>query len=243
MPDINYHGPVIAFDLDDTLFRERDFCRSGFRFLCNPQKYKIDGLSTIPDSKSLRELYEIMDLELSGRRNPFTPFEEFFMPRVLNDGAEWDLQKHIQAYRGHKPEGICLSEEIHDMLEGLSSRGYRMALVTDGRSVTQRRKIEALGIKRFIPDELIFISEETGHDKHSKEMFASIVRHFPEASGFFYIADNPEKDFYHPNLMGWTTMQVPYNSDNVHPEKDPPSEIHAPQIKLENYLSVLQLIH
>ncbi len=37
--DIYYHGPVVVFDLDDTLIRERDFCRSGFKAIAG---YLID---------------------------------------------------------------------------------------------------------------------------------------------------------------------------------------------------------
>lgn len=117
-----------------------------------------------------------------------------------------------------------------------------MAIITDGRSNTQRRKIEALGLRRYVAPDLILISEETGHDKHSKEMFAEVVRHFPEAATFWYVADNPRKDFYHPNLMGWNTAKVPYDPDNVHPFVEPESPLHAPKIKLNNILSLLQYI-
>lgn len=235
MSDINYHGPVMAFDLDDTLFRERDFCRSGFRFLCSPESYRIEGINPYPSQAELDSLAEAMDRELTERRNPFVPFEDFFRPFVEKGGAEWNIKPHIDAYRSHSPS-LELDAEVRSTLEFLASRGVRMALITDGRSVTQRQKIKALGLERFFAPEMILISGETGHEKtDSKEMFAQVVRFYPEARGFFYIGNNPRKDFYFPNLMGWTTLQVPPNPDDVHPDIEPPTPLHAPSLKLKNF--------
>lgn len=243
MTDINYHGPVVAFDLDDTLFRERDFCRSGFQFLCDPLRYRVADIKPYPSKEELSLISRAMDKELTDRRNPFIPFEQFFKPLVEQSGFEWNLKEHIDSYRGHYPESLSLSKETEDVLTTLAAQNVRLAVITDGRSVTQRMKIKALGIDRFVDGSLILISEETGHDKHSKEMFATVVRTFPEASGFFYVGDNPEKDFYNPNLMGWTSIQVPYHSDNVHPETEPSTPFHAPGIKIQNLSSILQIIH
>lgn len=244
MPDINYHGPVVVFDLDDTLFRERDFCRSGFRFLCNPDKHRVIETGFYPSAEALENLAREMDRELTARRNPFIPFESFFREILAMNGsaAEFNLKKHIEAYRNHKPDSLDLAEGVKSVLDEFKTRRIKMALITDGRSGTQRRKIDALGLMEYIAPTLILISEETGFDKHSKEMFAAVVREFPEAKAFFYVADNPQKDFYHPNLLGWTTVQVPYNPDNVHPPTDPPSPLHAPQFIMDKFSELRNLV-
>lgn len=232
MADFNYHGPVVAFDLDDTLFRERDFCRSGFRFLCNLHKESLSPAET-------ETLLQKMDAALADRENPFSPYEDIFK----NKGLEgFDIRNEIEIYRNHLPESLHFSEEVEEVLENLSSRGIRMALVTDGRSGTQRRKIEALGLDRFIAPDLILISEETGYDKHSRNNFAVVVRAFPEAKGFFYIGDNPGQDFYQPNLMGWTTIQAPSHPDNVHPPSKPASSAYAPGHILTDFTDLIKLI-
>ncbi|MCH5218548.1 MAG: HAD-IA family hydrolase [Muribaculaceae bacterium] len=241
-PDINYHGPVVAFDLDDTLFRERDFCRSGFRFLCDPVRYRVADLDPYPSGEALSLLAGRMDRELTGRKNPFVPFEEFFRPLAEAAGKGWNLQEHIGAYRSHQPEGLPLAEGVAEVLESLAAAGVRMAIVTDGRSVTQRRKIEALGLFRFVSPECIFISEETGADKHSPDMFAAVVRRFPEASGFFYVGDNLAKDFYHPNLLGWTTLRVPEHPDNVHPPVAAPDPAYEPSALLPSFSALREYI-
>ena len=240
MVDINYHGPVVAFDLDDTLFRERDFCRSGFRYLCNPDVYKVPSVSPYPSDSELEDLAREMDRELSERRNPFSPFEEFFKPRIAE--GSFDLTDHIQAYRNHLPDRLNFADGVPETFRELVRKGIRMALITDGRSGTQRRKIEALHLSDFISSDLIFISEETGFDKYSMEAFAHVVRAFPEASEFYYVGDNPRKDFYFPNLLGWTSVRVPYHPDNVHPQADPPSPLHEAHISVSNFSEILAIV-
>lgn len=237
--EIDYHGIVVGFDLDDTIFRERDFCRSGFRFLLNPELYKVQGVADYPDEASLETLYHKMESALTRRDNPFTEFENFFRPLVESAGEVWDLDEHILAYRNHLPS-ITPEQEVIETMDFLSRRGVRMALITDGRSNTQRRKIEALGLEKYVAPDLILISEETGSDKHSKEMFATLVRRFPEASGFYYVGDNVAKDFHQPNLLGWTTIQVPTHPDNVHPAVEPESPLHAPSRKLNSLPDLLE---
>lgn len=244
MSTIDYHGPVVAFDLDDTLYREREFCRSGFRYLTDPSRHKVSSLDPYPSSEKLYELYTAMDRELTARRNPFVPYETFFKSLLPESGSEFDLFSHITDYRAHVPDFLPFAEGVEETLEYLQQAGIKMALITDGRSVTQRRKIQALRLERFFPDEMILISEETGHEKKdSKEMFATVVRHYPEASSFTYVGNNPLKDFYFPNLLGWMTVMVPYDEDNVPLLVDPPTPLHAPAKTIDHFNEIIKLLH
>lgn len=212
MADINYHGDVVVFDLDDTLFRERDFVRSGFKLiektLCEKYPGLFDGISVL------------MNDALEKRENYFDILEKKLSTSLGFDFSGEDMQslmcELIDAYRSHLPEKLPLDSGVAEVLEKLQSQGVVMALVTDGRSVTQRNKIHALGLDEYIPDCNILISEETGFDKTTPENFRTLVRRYPEAKRFIYIADNEHKDFLQPNLLGWETYKVQYNSDNVH---------------------------
>lgn len=239
MAEIGYHGPVVAFDLDDTLFRERDFCRSGFRMLCDPSRHKVAVEGPYPSKEELERLRTEMEKALVSGDNPFDIYEEFYRSKAI----DWDLGRHIAAYRSHRPASLTLAEGVRKTLDLLTKKGVRMALITDGRSLTQRNKIEALGIAGYFHPDLILISEETGHSKtESKEMFATVVRLFPEASRFLYVGNNPLKDFYYPNILGWTTLQAPSHPDDVHGDIAPPSPIHAPSVKLESFTQLLNYI-
>lgn len=215
--DFNYHGPVVVFDLDDTLFRERHFCRSGFRFL----EHKL----VTEKGRRYIGLSKRMDSMLRRRENYFA-----WLEKLLGD----DISGYVEAYRNHRPETLDFAAGVEDVLNALNQRGVRIGIVTDGRSVTQRRKIEALGLDRFVMPEDVMISEETGCDKLKPTNFSAIVRRYPEASRFIYVGDNASKDFFMPNLLGWTTCRVPAHPDNVHPRRDNEDTAYMPEIELKD---------
>lgn len=230
--DIYYHGPVVAFDLDDTLFRERDFCRSGFRY--------VEKLVETQTGVACPDLPYVMDMALIERGNPFDAMENYFATRGVVLPSQYTTQEIVRLYREHLPESLQPADGVVETLEWLADAGVRMCVVTDGRPVTQRNKIRALGIERYFHPADIIISGETGRDKHHPDNFARIVRHYPEAARFIYIGDNPEKDFFHPNIMGWTTVQAPPHNDNVQPPCNPAESIYLPQIRLTNFREIIE---
>lgn len=209
---IDYHGDVVVFDLDDTLMRERDFCRSGFRCI---ERVLLDEYGARMLGVAMR-----MNSMLIRRENYFSLLEDILVGYAGFEAGSQKLKDKIGElvgiYRSHHPEGLHFAAGAEELLEALQKRGVVMALVTDGRSVTQRRKIEALGLERYIAPYNIYISEEVGADKKSPDSFQSIVRRYPEAKRFFYIGDNSEKDFIMPNILGWITVEIARNCDNVH---------------------------
>ncbi len=131
----------------------------------------------------------------------------------------------VASCRAHLPDPdiYSLRKDAAQLLESLRKKGIRMGLITDGRSVTQRRKIESLGLSEYFPPEMILISGETGSGKESPANFEHTVRLLPEASRFIYIGDNPAKDFLNPNLLGWETVCLLDSAGrNIHSQ--PPAE-------------------
>lgn len=229
--DFHYHGPVVVFDLDDTLFRERDFCRSGFKWIGKELSKKYGN----------RFLALPMRLDSLLRRR-----ESYFdlLERLLKDiGApDNEMKRLVEGYRSHKPGKLEYAEGAEKVLVELQKRGVIMGLITDGRSVTQRRKIEALGLDKFISEDNIYISEERGADKTSPDSFRAIVRSYPEAKCFIYVGDNPRKDFIMPNLMGWITCKVPTHIDNVHPVCVANDPLGEPINNLNEFNDILGLL-
>ena len=133
--DFNYHGPVVVFDLDDTLFRERDFCRSGFRHIIQRVETEIGEVPA--------NLHDRMNEALTDRRNPFDVFEKKLKPFYEEKGLYLDLNSYIQDYRTHRPD-IHLDESFAQLFRRLQASNIVTGLITDGRSNSQRSKIEAL---------------------------------------------------------------------------------------------------
>lgn len=199
--DFNYHGPVAVFDLDDTLAFERDYCGSGFRFAA---RWIRDHL---PEIENPDEVADVMGRALDGMNPHYDALEDWLRTKGVDPRQV--MPDLVKAVHSHEPDsGYALKPDAAELLEYLSRRGIRIGLVTDGRSNTQRAKIKALGLDRYMDPELIMISEEQRCDKYSPGNFERIVRQLPEAKSFFYAADNPEKDFLHPNLLGWDTYCV-----------------------------------
>jgi putative hydrolase of the HAD superfamily len=200
MSDIFYHKPVVVFDLDDTLFKERDYVFSAFR--------RIDDLYSSQSKGTIAE--EMTRAFLNG--------ENFISAGAKTTGQPESEILHI--YRMHKPN-INLDEDTIFTLDSLRDAGIRMAIITDGRETTQTNKFEALGLDRYIPHEMLLISEKEGADKLKPNMFAKIVHTYPEAKKFIYIGDNPRKDFIWANMLGWETiMLLDNNLQNIHTQAD-----------------------
>lgn len=236
--DFSYHGPVVVFDLDDTLIHEREYCRSGFREI---EKRLVDSRS-----KEFIGISKRLDSALRRRSRHFDLLEEildyangkFDIPEIDSKYKD-DL---ISLYRNHISRKNLMSEGATELLSALSGNGIKMGLITDGRSVTQRAKIESAGLNRYFEPENIYISEETGYDKGSLENFCDIVRKYPEANKFVYVGDNERKDFIVPNMLGWKTICVKYEIDNVYEKFESSDILQAPAVRNIKISEILQEI-
>ena len=104
-------------------------------------------------------------------------------------------------------------------MEALKNQGVRIGLITDGCSVQQRNKIEALGLRRWIEEEDIIISEEFGSGKPALANFEYFMKRYPECHDFTYVGDNLKKDFIAPNALGWQTVCLKDDGRNIHRQR------------------------
>ena len=52
-----------------------------------------------------------------------------------------------------------------------------------------------------------------------------MVHHYPEASRFIYVGDNPAKDFVVPAMLGWDTYCLRSRPGNIHPQQECPDAV------------------
>ena len=180
---------IFVFDLDDTLYSERDFEKSGIEFVYENLSIKHISLETILNNRN-----NWIELIINGSNNQIS------------------LQMVLEIYRNHFPT-IRLYEDAKVFLEKLHSEGIEMSLITDGRSITQRNKLRALGIETFFKN--IVISEEVNSEKPSEYNFR-MVMYNKIAENYIYIADNPKKDFITPNKLGWTSICLLDKGQNIY---------------------------
>ncbi|MBN1123392.1 MAG: HAD family hydrolase [Sedimentisphaerales bacterium] len=210
---------TVIFDLDDTLYDEVDYCRSGFsavaRFLHNAMR--------LPVWMSQEKIHETFwaHFQKGNRSQTFNAA----MDELGLDYDEEVIASLVRLYREHHPK-ISLPRESRDLLEKLEKR-YKLALLTDGFLPAQQYKVEALEISGYFAH--ILYTENLGRSywkPHTKgfEMLLKKIHECPE--NCVYIGDNAQKDFIAPNKLGMSTIQL-VRPNRIHQEA-PGNPLAAP---------------
>lgn len=212
---------IFVFDLDDTLYKEIDFLHSAYREIAQWVELKF----------SLNDIYPFMLRVYENKLDVFSLLiRTYDLP--LKKGDLLDM------YRLHFPI-ICLDGDIENVLNVLSLN-YRLGMITDGRSITQRNKYRALELGRFIDGNDLVISEEFGSEKPSEKNFLFFQDKYINTD-FFYIGDNLRKDFITPNRLGWTTICLIDDGRNIHRQDFSCPEVYLPQFAINTLKDLLSL--
>ena len=196
---------VICFDLDDTLYKEIDFLKSAYK--------------EIAISVGHPEAAEQMLDWYYAKENAFEKLIETY-------GLSTTVTDCLKIYRNHFPD-ISLDDGVKEYLVGLKEDDAKLGLISDGRSVTQRNKIKALGLEGLFDVEII--SEEFGSEKPDIKNFQVVMDKFPERQRFIYLGDNTIKDFIAPNQLGWRTYCLANDGRNIHGQDMSLDEVHMPK--------------
>jgi len=189
---------VVVFDLDDTLYDELTYVRSGFRAAARALSPELKA--------SEQELFDRMwnVLMRDGRGKVFDETVAHYRGRPVRRL----VRRALSAYRGHAPD-IALAEDAEDALSRLEREGKPLYIVTDGNKLVQARKIRALGLDRRVDG--IYVTHRYGirHAKPSPYCFLKIRDREGAAPGdIVYVGDNPRKDFVGIKPLGFRTIRI-----------------------------------
>ena len=193
--------------MDDTLYKEIDYLKSAYIEIAEYAAGQCTGCSDSVNILAIKAYNRMLDAYREGQ-NAFEELNRFL-------GLELPISDYLYVYRHHQPK-IALSEDVVQTLDALKADGVRIGLITDGRSVQQRNKIEALGLGRWIENEDMVISEEFGSEKPALTNYAYFMKRYPECHDFTYVGDNLKKDFIAPNALGWQTVCLKDDGRNIH---------------------------
>ena len=202
---------IIVFDLDDTLYKEVSFVESGFKAIAGYM-----GNLSFAD-----ELFAY-----------WKEGENAFEQLIKKNHLMCSIPELLEVYRMHIPS-IRLDATTISTLDTLIAQGKTLGLISDGRSITQRNKIHALGLDQWISDDNIVISEEFGSSKPDIRNYQFFMSKYPSAS-YAYIGDNIKKDFVAPNSLGWQTICLKDNGQNIHSQDFGLSKEYLPHITINN---------
>ncbi len=176
----------IIFDLDDTLYPEKDYVFSGFEVISNflQKKYHLDAKNSLQFLQS--------NFEANGRDKIFDLLLSTIMPEQQKNEQLAVIKEMVEIYRNHSPN-IDLNIETIDLLNEIKCSGWKMSIVTDGLPLMQKNKIQSLGLDSFF-DTIIYCWEykcpkpsPIGFKIASEKMNIDI-------ENCLIVGDHPEKD-------------------------------------------------
>ena len=183
---------LYVFDLDDTLYLERDYVKSGFKAVqkwLESKKYCLDFFDEAWDLFCSGVRKEIFDLVLEKNDMDLEPLSKQQL-----------IFKMVEIYRKHSPD-IRFSEDTVDCFEHIRAL-HDIALITDGNKYSQWSKIQSLGIDMMI--ETIFVTDRWGKAFWKPNPYAYVLAQKGRSpKECIYIGDNPHKDFIAPQRLGW----------------------------------------
>lgn len=183
------NSKAVIFDLDDTLYDEKDYVRSGF----------VAVAKELPMINHAEEkLWQAFEQK------------EPAIDTVLRNEHIWteELSRHcLTVYRNHKPQ-ISLSKGVKELLQKLKREGKYLGIITDGRPEGQKNKIEALEIETLVDS--IVITDDLGGIEFRKPNALSYEMMRKRCGCDFhqmvYIGDNLKKDFMTPCRVGMLSI-------------------------------------
>jgi len=213
---------AVIFDLDDTLYNEKDFVHSGFKAVAKYlAKFGLDK----------RNLFQNM-LELLNTNGRGRIFDDVLKRYDLYSDVNVNILLYI--YRYHCPD-IKLSKEAIEILKFLRNKGIKTGIITDGIAAVQKNKVKSLGLNELM--DLIVYTDLLGTHcwKPSQIPFQvalNILHVLPKNA--VYIGDNPQKDFEGANKAGIRTIW--YNPCSLEHEFE--QDVEKPSEIIENWEQV-----
>jgi putative hydrolase of the HAD superfamily len=190
---------AILFDLDDTLYAERQYVDSGFAAVA---RY-LGSLTGVSAEDLTRRLIALHDDR--GRGHLFDALLE-----ELGRPADRDLiLACLLIYRTHQPT-LEPFPGVVDTLRAIRAAGIRTGLISDGHAATQHRKLAALPeVERNL--DVVVMAGDLGneHAKPSQMPFLVACRllGIPPADAV-YVANDSRKDFLGARAAGMRTIRV-----------------------------------
>jgi putative hydrolase of the HAD superfamily len=215
------------FDLDDTLYPEREYVRSGFRAVGRWAEERL-GLSQAIVRAQLDALFD------GGFRSD--AFQWWLSEQNLPERLSAEM---AEVYRSHEPD-IAMYPDAEPALEELRP-GFKLGIVTEGRRAAQERKIRALGVDRWIGAVVILGEDDRADWKPSRKPFDRMLGMLSVAGGeAAYVGDNPRKDFRGAREAGLRTVRI-RREGGLHAGEEPESTPDAPDLEIHTLAQLAEL--
>ena len=208
---------AVVFDMDDTLYDEMMFVRSGFQSVARYLGIRFD----LEEQK----IYQIMleRLNSDGRGKIFDSvlkLHNIYSPRLV--------EELIEVYRTHTPK-ISLYSDVVETLERLRVEQLKIGIITDGLHSVQKTKVRALKLQDLV-DFIIYTDElGSGYEKPHPAAFLRAIEILNcEPTDILYVGNNPEKDISGANSVGMESAHLCRGAYTCNSHATP---VHAKSLK------------
>jgi len=188
--------PALIFDLDDTLYPERQFIRSGYHAVAT----EVTRRFGLPRRAALATMMRA--LRHGNRGQAFqTLCREHDLPLTI-------AQELVEFLRAHVPT-LRLPASSAEALAAARARGWRLGVLTNGIPAVQARKAEALGLDALVDTIVYAHGCGTGLGKPAREAFETVLAQLGSLpSDGVFVGDDPLCDIEGARLAGLRTVQV-----------------------------------
>ncbi|MBE6044711.1 MAG: HAD family hydrolase [Clostridium thermopalmarium] len=220
---------LVAFDLDDTLYNEKEFVFGAFKEVAKHLSIKYNLCS--------ESLYEDMVAVLKkyGRGKIFNIICKKY-------DIDEDIMALVQIYRNSKPR-LNLYKDSIEILDKLKDK-YKLGLITDGLASVQWNKIRSLNIEDNF--DKIIVTDDLGKKYWKPNTLAfNIMKDSFKLSSkeCIYIGDNPNKDFIGAKAAGYNTIRIIRKyGDYVHLRLDEEYEADYEVKSLKDIIPIIEKI-
>lgn len=216
----------ILFDLDDTL-NDRHASWAGFvEVLGQEFQNRIAPF----------EHRSVLEIILTADRGGYRPKAELFS----------DLCRQLPWTHAPTPEGLeefwwqrfaqcaVAREGAKPILAALKSAGFRLGIVTNGRTDMQMRKVHHLGLHDLV--QVVIVSESVGVKKPHPDIFLEAARSLSTSSeNALFVGDSPELDVAGPAQVAMQTAWLTLG-------RDWPAELAEPDYRLSSLFDLRHIL-
>ena len=186
---------AIIFDLDDTLYDEEEYVHEAFLNTADCISDRFEYLSRDALYKRMLEL-----LATNGRGKIFDEIiKEFNLPLSVSEV--------VSMYRNTLPK-LSLYEDATAFLDALSKTEIKTGLITDGCSLVQHNKVNALSLETKL--NFILVTDDFKLSKPDSGVYLKCLEGLGivNPKDAVYIGDNPGKDFIGAREIGMKTIRI-----------------------------------
>lgn len=220
---------AIGLDLDDTLYPEREFVRSGFSAVAEA----MAGRLGCDAEEIFSELFSLFEEGVRGQT-----FNVWLQKRGLPEDLATEM---VRVYRNHFPD-LRPYPDVEGFLHRVKERGLYTALISDGHLATQRNKLRALGLEKWF--DVVFFTDTLGREfwKPNPFFYGKAIDLFciPPQS-FVYVGDNPQKDFKGARELGLRTVRI-RRKDGLYAGTEAPGPEYEPDFTISSLAELIGML-